>query len=222
MTTTKNRISDQEIIHVAIVEDQSGLRNSLKKSISTAQGLSCLATCANAEHAIRDLPSLKPQVVIMDINLPGMSGVDCVRHLVDLIPGVLIIMLTVYDHTDAIFHSLKSGACGYLKKPVRGSELITAIREVVAGGSPMSAKVARLVVQAFCHQSPSPATTKPENKLSDRERDVLDLILQGYLYKQIADQLQLSVYTVNFHIRNIYGKLQVHSRAEAMAKMRKP
>jgi DNA-binding NarL/FixJ family response regulator len=219
MPKEKRLPADQKVIHVAIVEDQSVLRCSLKRTVSSAPGLECIATCANAEQAIQELPALRPDVVIMDINLPAMSGVECVSHLVEKIPGVLIIMLTVYDHTDAIFDSLKSGACGYLHKPVRGSELITAIREVVAGGSPMSAKVARLVVQAFCRPSPA-VEPKPENNLSERERDVLDLILQGYLYKQIADQLNLSVYTVNFHIRNIYAKLQVHSRAEAMAKMR--
>ena len=157
----------------------------------------------------------------MDINLPGMSGVECVRQLVERVPGVLVVMLTAYDNAEAIFNSLQSGACGYLHKPVRGKELIAAIREVAAGGSPMSARIARMVVQTFSRPAPVPAAAQPQTALTDREQAVLDLVLEGFLYKQIADQLDLSVYTVNFHIRNIYGKLQVHSRAEAVAKLRK-
>jgi DNA-binding NarL/FixJ family response regulator len=157
----------------------------------------------------------------MDINLPGMSGMECVRHLVERVPGVLVVMLTVYDNTEAIFNSLKSGACGYLRKPVRGRELIAAIREVAAGGSPMSASIARMVVQAFSKPAPLPSDTQTMVSLTDREKAVLDLVLEGFPYKLIADQLDLSVYTVNFHIRNIYSKLQVHSRSEAVAKLRK-
>ena len=209
-----------DLIRVALVEDQGGLRESLKKALTGVPGITCVAACANAEQAIDELPDLQPKVVLMDINLPGMSGVECVRHLVERIPGVLVVMLTVFDNNEAIFNSLKSGACGYLHKPVRGRELIAAIREVAAGGSPMSARIARMVVQAF--STPAPASpAEPEASLTDREQAVLDLVLEGYPYKQIADRLDLSVYTVNFHIRNIYGKLQVHSRAEAVAKLRK-
>ena len=157
----------------------------------------------------------------MDINLPGMSGVECVRHIVERIPGVLVVMLTVFDNTEAIFNSLKSGACGYLHKPVRGRELVSAIREVAAGGSPMSARIARMVVQTFSNPPPQRASPHDELSLTEREKAVLDLVLEGYPYKQIADTLDLSVYTVNFHIRNIYGKLQVHSRSEAVAKLRR-
>jgi DNA-binding NarL/FixJ family response regulator len=208
-------------IRVAVVEDQGGLRDSLKKALTGVPGITCVAACANAEQALEELPDLQPQVVLMDINLPGMSGVECVRHLVERVPGVLVVMLTVYDNTEAIFNSLKSGACGYLHKPVRGRELIAAIREVAAGGSPMSARIARMVVQTFSHPKPRPAPAQAEASLTDREQAVLDLVLEGFLYKQIADQLDLSVYTVNFHIRNIYRKLQVHSRSEALAKLRK-
>ena len=210
-----------ELIRVALVEDQGGLRESLKKALAGVPGITCVAACANAEQAIEELPELMPKVVLMDINLPGMSGVECVRHLVERIPGVLVVMLTVFDNNEAIFNSLKSGACGYLHKPVRGKELIAAIREVAAGGSPMSARIARMVVQAFNAPVSRPAAARPEVSLTDREQAVLDLVLEGFPYKQIADQLDLSVYTVNFHIRNIYGKLQVHSRAEAVAKLRK-
>lgn len=208
-------------IRVALVEDQGGLRESLQKALTGVPGITCVASCANAEQAIEELPTVLPHVVLMDINLPGMSGVECVRHLVERIPGVLVVMLTVFDNTEAIFNSLKSGACGYLHKPVRGRELVAAIREVAAGGSPMSARIARMVVQTFSHPTPAPAPAQPEVSLTEREQAVLDLVIEGFLYKQIADRLELSVYTVNFHIRNIYGKLQVHSRSEAVAKLRK-
>jgi DNA-binding NarL/FixJ family response regulator len=205
-------------IRVALVEDQSGLRESLEKTLSSAQGIVLVGAFSDAEQALREIPEKKPQVVIMDINLPGMSGVDCVRNLVERIPDVMIVMLTVFDNSDAIFQSLKNGACGYLHKPIRGRDIIAAIRDVAAGGSPMSARIARMVVQTFS-KSP-PKVQAPTQSLTEREQAVLNLILEGYLYKQIADQLDLSVYTVNFHIRNIYGKLQVHSRAEAVAKLR--
>ena len=208
-------------IRVALVEDQGGLRESLQKALTGVPGITCVASCANAEQAIEELPRVQPHVVLMDINLPGMSGVECVRHIVQAVPGVLVVMLTVFDNTEAIFNSLKSGACGYLHKPVRGRELVAAIREVAAGGSPMSARIARMVVQTFSSPTPSPAAAQTELSLTDREQAVLDLILEGFPYKQIADRLDLSVYTVNFHIRNIYRKLQVHSRAEAVAKLRK-
>lgn len=207
------------IIRVALVEDQSALRKSLENTLSSAQDMLLVGAFADAEQALEKLPQLMPKVVIMDINLPGMSGVECVRHLVERIPGVLIVMLTVFDNSDAIFQSLKSGACGYLHKPIRGRDIIAAIRDVAAGGSPMSARIARMVVQTFSKTPPQ--TPSPTASLTEREQAVLNLILEGYLYKQIADQLELSVYTVNFHIRNIYGKLQVHSRAEAVAKLRK-
>lgn len=208
-------------IRVALVEDQGGLRESLRKALTGVPGITCVACCANGEQAVEELPAIRPDVVLMDINLPGMSGVECVSQLVELVPEVLVVMLTVFDNTEAIFNSLKSGACGYLHKPVRGRELIAAIREVAAGGSPMSARIARMVVQAFSHRAPSPPASQPQGALTDREQAVLDLVLEGFPYKQIADRLELSVYTVNFHIRNIYGKLQVHSRSEAVAKFRK-
>lgn len=208
-------------IRVALVEDQGGLRASLKRVLTDAPGITCVAACANAEQALDELPTLRPQVVLMDINLPGMSGVECVRLLVDRVPGVLVVMLTVYDNVESLFNSLQAGACGYLHKPVRGTDLVAAVREVAAGGSPMSARIARMVVQAFNKPAPAlPAGQLPVG-LTDREQAVLDLLLEGFRYKEIADRLALSVYTVNFHIRNIYGKLQVRSRAEAVAKLRR-
>lgn len=207
-------------IRVALVEDQGGLRASLKRALTDAPGLACVAACGTAEQALEEFPTVRPHVVLMDINLPGISGVECVRHLVDRVPGVLVVMLTVYDNAEAIFASLQAGACGYLHKPVRGPDLVEAIRDVAAGGSPMSARIARMVVQAFKKPERAVPPGVPPVRLTDREQAVLDLLLEGFRYRQIADRLGLSVYTVNFHIRNIYEKLHVRSRAEAVAKLR--
>lgn len=208
-----------EPIRVALVEDQGGLRDSLHEILSTTEGIHCVAACANAEQALADLPALEPRVVFMDINLPGMDGVSCVRDLSKLLPHALFVMLTVYDNTDAVFSSLEAGACGYLQKPVRASELIAAAHDVVAGGSPMSAKIARLVVQAFKKPAPAEAPKATEFELTTREQEVLDLLVKGFLYKEIADQLSVSGHTVHFHIRHIYQKLQVRSRAQAVARV---
>jgi len=207
----------EEEITVALVEDQSGLRESLQEVLNGSDGLRCIAACPNAEQALEEIPKLNPRVVFMDINLPGMDGVACVRQLVAACPDVLAIMLTAYDNTEAIFGSLEAGACGYLHKPIRRKELIEAVKSVVAGGSPMSAKIARMVVQTFQKPEPEEKPPNPEFNLTDREREVLDLLVQGFLYKEIADQIEVSNHTVHFHIRNIYKKLQVRSRAQAVA-----
>lgn len=206
---------------VALVEDQSGLRESLREILDGSDGLTCVAACANAEQAVAELPALKPQVVFMDINLPGMDGVACVRELAEVIPETLFVMLSVFDNTDAVFSSLQAGACGYLHKPVRAAELAAAAREVMAGGSPMSAKIARLVVQAFKKPVPEKPSGDAQFDLTSREREILNLLVEGHLYKEIADQLQVSGHTVHFHIRHIYRKLQVRSRAQAVAKVMK-
>jgi DNA-binding NarL/FixJ family response regulator len=210
-------------ITVAIVEDQSELRESLGEVLGASPAIRVVATCANGEEAVRDLPALKPRVVFMDINLPGMDGVECVRQLVAELPGVLVIMLTVYDNTDAIFRSLEAGACGYLHKPVLGRELVAAAQDVVNGASPMSGKIARLVIQAF--QKPLPATgpaghQPEETELTSREQEVLHYLLDGRLYKEIAQSMGVSTHTVNFHIQNIYKKLHCRSRAQLVARFR--
>ena len=206
-------------IRLALVEDQRGLRDSLHELLSTTEGIDLVAACANAEQALAELPALAPQVVFMDINLPGMDGVTCVRDLSKVLPETLFVMLTVYDNTDAVFNSLEAGACGYLHKPVKASELVAAARDVMAGGSPISAKIARLVVQAFKKPVPAAVPKATEFELTSREQEVLDLLVKGFLYKEIADQLEISGHTVHFHIRHIYQKLQVRSRAQAVAKM---
>ena len=207
------------LIRVALVEDQPGLRESLKEALSHAEGITCVAACANGEEALASLPSLAPEVVFMDINLPGMDGVSCVRELTKLLPGALCVMLTVYDNTEAVFNSLQAGACGYLQKPVKARDLIAAAREVVSGGSPMTAKIARLVVQAFRKPTSPTTLSEKEAELTTREQAVLDQLVAGYSYKEIGEKLQVSDHTVHFHIRNIYKKLQVRSRAQAVAKV---
>ena len=223
-------MSKSAVISVAVVEDQSELRDSLREVLESSPALRFVAACANGEEAVRDLPDLRPQVVFMDINLTGMDGVECVRRLVELMPDVLVVMLTAYDNTDAIFRSLQAGACGYLKKPVTGRELITAAKDVASGASPMSGKIARLVIQAFKKSPPAPPPSaasgglfsQAESDLTAREKEVLQLLLEGQLYKEIAETMGVSSHTVNFHIQKIYHKLHCRSRAQVVAKFLNP
>lgn len=210
-------------VEICIVEDDSGMRDSLREILACTDGLTCTGAFGSAEEALAQLPTLRPQVVLMDINLPGMSGVDCVPRLVGLLPDTHIIMLTVYDDTDVIFQSLASGAVGYLLKPVRRAQLLDAVRDVLRGGAPMSSTIARCVVQAF--RKPLP-TTQPSgegegeiSQLSPREREILELLAQGLLLKEIADHFKVTHPTIQTHIGRIYKKLQVHSRAQAVARL---
>ena len=194
------------------------MRASLEKIIKSDPGMKCLATFPDAESAARELPVLRPCVVLMDINLPGMSGVDCVARLVNDLPDLHVIMLTVYDDTDAIFQSLSAGAGGYLLKPVRSEQLLAAIHEVLAGGAPMSSNIARRVVQTF--KKPAPENHELA-QLSPREREILEMLARGLLQKEIAEQLSVSYWTVQTHIGRIYEKLHVHSRAQAVARLQR-
>ncbi len=170
----------------------------------------------SAEAAIATLPAEKPTVVLMDINLPGLSGIDCVCRLKPLMPETQFVMLTVYEDADHIFNALTAGASGYLLKRTPRAELLAALKDVHAGGSPMSSNIARKVVQSFRGTGPQPSET---NDLSPREREVLELLARGYLYKEIAGSLQISGPTVNTYIRRIYEKLHVRSRSQAVAKL---
>jgi DNA-binding NarL/FixJ family response regulator len=201
-------------IAVSIVEDQAPLRKTLARVLARAEGFDCVSQYESAEAALEGLPRDKPGVVLMDINLPGMNGVECVRQLKSLLPEVLVIMLTVYEDTENIFNALAAGATGYLLKRTPRSELLEAIREVVRGGSPMTAHIARKVVQSFQKAAPE---ASPTDNLSQREQEVLDLLSQGFLYKEIADRLGISYETVHTYIRRIYEKLQVRTRTEAVA-----
>jgi DNA-binding NarL/FixJ family response regulator len=202
-------------ISVSIVEDDPGVRNTLAKLINSSPGYRCVSEHGSAESALEEIPKLKPDVALMDINLPGLSGVECVRRLKPALPGTQVIMLTVYQNTEHIFNALAAGATGYLLKQTPPAELLTAIREVNEGGSPMSSHIARKIVQSF--QQPAPAVRDAET-LSQRESQVLDLLAKGYLYKEIADMMHITYATVHTHIRHIYEKLHVRSRTEAVAK----
>jgi DNA-binding NarL/FixJ family response regulator len=202
-------------ISVSIVEDDAGVRSSLAKLIEGSPGFRCLSQHPTGESALQELPKTNPHVVLMDINLPGVSGVECVRRLKPILPGTQIIMLTVYQNTEHIFNALAAGATGYLLKQTPPAELLAAIRDVHGGGSPMSSHIARKIVQSF--QKPLAAARDTDN-LSPRESEVLDLLAKGYLYKEIADKMGLSYATVHTHIRHIYEKLHVRSRTEAVAR----
>ena len=202
-------------ITVSIVEDQDQLRNTLARVINRADGFECVSTCGSAEAALEELPKKNPNVVLMDINLPGMNGVECARKLKQLAPQIQIVMLTVYEDTDNIFNALAAGASGYLLKRTTTPELLESIREVHRGGSPMTAHIARKVVLSFQKPAASPDGTED---LSPREKEVLDCLSQGFLYKEIAEKLGISYETVHTYIRRIYEKLQVRTRTEAVAK----
>jgi len=205
-------------VTVAIVEDSPGLRRNLETIVERAEGFQCVGSFEDGEQAVAAIPALRPKVVLMDINLPGMNGMQCVERLVRDLPDTHMIMITVYDDTDAIFDSLAAGAGGYLLKPVRSAQLIAAIKEVLAGGAPMSSNIARRVVQTFRKPVPAAAVPNGMPQLSARENDVLELLVKGLLQKEIAHQLGISYWTVQTHIARIYEKLHVHSRAQAVAK----
>ena len=200
---------------ISIVEDNEQLRGTLVKLIDREEGLKCVSNYGDAESALAGLPNDKPNVVLMDINLPGINGVECVRRLKQLLPETLAIMLTAYEDTENIFNALAAGAAGYLLKRAPRAEILDAIRDVCKGGSPMTSHIARLVVQSF--QKTAPSAPVGEN-LSTREQEVLDCLSQGFLYKEIAEKMGISYETVHTYIRRIYEKLQVRTRTEAVAK----
>lgn len=202
-------------ISVSIVEDDSGVRSTLAKLINSSPGYRCVSEHADAESALAEIPKLKPDVALMDINLPGISGVECVRRLKPVLPKTQVIMLTVYQNTEHIFNALAVGATGYLLKQTPPAELLAAIRDVHEGGSPMSSHIARKIVQSF---QQSTSASREMETLSTREAQVLDLLAKGFLYKEIADTMKVSYATVHTHIRHIYEKLHVRSRTEAVAK----
>jgi DNA-binding NarL/FixJ family response regulator len=204
------------MIRVAIIEDDDIIRKQIIDLLAQADGFRCVGGYGNAEDAMDDIPVKTPDVVLMDINLPGASGIECTRELKIKMPGLLIVMLTVYEEASKIFRSLQAGAVGYLLKYTSPDEILKAIKEVVSGGSPMSSQIARKVIQTF-HNEPNNKNSVLE-LLSTREEQILDLLSKGYFYKEIAAELFISVDTVHNHIRKIYEKLHVHSRTEAVVK----
>ena len=204
-----------EALRVSIVEDDPEIREQLSNLISNSSGLTLASQHSEAQNAIDVIPNSGAEVVLMDINLPGMSGIDGARALKQKAPALQIVMLTVYEDSELIFESLKAGASGYLLKRTSGPKLIEALREVRAGGSPMSSQIARKVVQYFNESG----RRSPElEQLTQRERTVLDSLARGQLYKQIADELAMSLDTVRSHLQHIYQKLHVHTRTDAVVK----
>jgi DNA-binding NarL/FixJ family response regulator len=202
-------------INVAIVEDDEEIRANLGHRIGANKSFRLQGSYADAESALADLPKQKPEVVLMDINLPGMDGVECVRQLKAKMPQVQFIMLTVYEDNNRLFKSLRAGASGYLLKRTTPAKLAEGIREAFAGGSPMTPQIARRVVQHF--QLFSESDNQME-RLTPREHDVIEQLARGFRYKEIEDNLHISAGTLHSYIRNIYEKLHVHSRTEAVVR----
>lgn len=207
------------MIKIAIVEDSQTTREGLETIVNLSPEYRCVCACDTAEVALRVLPKHQPDVVLMDIQLPSMSGIECVAQLKKLLPAAQVIMVTVYEDPDRIFRALRAGASGYLLKRATPEQVLGAIRDVQQGGAPMSGEIARKVIAHFQKQE---ATSAEVEKLSAREREVLELVSQGFANKEIADKLGVAVETVRWHLKHIYTKLHVRSRTEAALKFRSP
>ena len=200
---------------VVLVEDKAGVRESWTKLINSLAGFSCVASCSSGEDALRLIPSLAPDIVLMDIFLPRMSGIECTGRLKMLLPKTQIIILTGVEDDELVFMALEAGADGYLLKRTRPDDLRAAMVNVMGGGAPMTSEIARLVVESF---RKSTSTSKPVVRLSAREEEVLILLSKGYSNKEIASQLSIGVETISSHLKHIYKKMHVRSRAEAVAR----
>jgi DNA-binding NarL/FixJ family response regulator len=211
----QNSNPDCALTKVAIVEDNFTLRQYLFELIGGTPGYRCVCACSTAEEALEKIPDQKPDVVLMDINLPGESGIACTVRLREKMPKVQVIMLTVYKDIQIIFQALKAGACGYVLKRADEQEILDAIAEVHAGGAPMTSQVARMVVRSFLEEPSDRLTTE---QLSRREMEILALVSQGRSNKEIGGQLNISFGTVRIHLSHIYEKLHVRCRTEAAAK----
>ena len=203
-------------IRIALIEDEAPYAEALVQYFGLAgSGVECIAVHGNAEAALRHIPADPPAVVLMDINLPGLDGIGCIYQLKEKLPDLLFLILTSYDTHDAVFKALKAGANGYLLKRTPPAEIAASIQQVTEGGAPMSPHIARQVV-GFFHQTPS----QNSSALTSREREVIEQLAQGAMYKEIADQLSITLETVRGHIKKIYDKLHAHSRTEAVRKYR--
>lgn len=217
-------------IRVAIVEDDPEVRDGLAWLFRSSPGFECVAVCRSGEEALRTLPRLGPDVVLLDIHLPGKSGIDCLPLLKTHCPATQVTMLTVFEDDDLIFRSLEAGATGYLLKKTPPAGILDAVRDLHAGGSPMSSQIARKVVNALANRGiprasdapklPPPPPDEAADVLCRREREILDLLARGHRYKEIADELSITIHTVRTFIRRMYEKLHVHSRTEALIKVR--
>jgi DNA-binding NarL/FixJ family response regulator len=202
-------------ISVAVVEDNAEVRRNISRFIDGAPGFRCTCACASAEEALRVIPKSPPDVVLMDIQLPRMSGIACTASLKKALPSVPIMMLTVYEDPDAIFNALKAGASGYLLKRTDPAKVLEAVTELHHGGSPMTGEIARKVIESFHSDKPA---GHPQDRLTAREEEILEQLAKGFVTKEIADKLGISPATVRFHLRHIYDKLHVRSRVEAVIK----
>lgn len=214
-TLDSSKRGETEETTVAIVEDNPGLRRSLTRLLNRANRFRCVGAWADGETALAEAGRIRPKVVLMDINLEGMSGIDCTAQLKLLCPEAQVIMVTVYEDTDSIFRALQAGACGYLLKRATAAEILEAIVEVRQGGAPMTSEIARRVVEAFRRPQPG---AEARAELSSRECEILNLLSQGFSNKEIAAQLDIAYQTVKVHLKHIYEKLHVRSRTEAIVK----
>jgi DNA-binding NarL/FixJ family response regulator len=210
---------ESSVLTVALVEDDPGVRGSLVSILSQAKNIKCVGDYGSGEAAVEGLTRSPAQVVVMDINLPGMNGVECVKQLAVILPETQIVMLTAYKDIDTIYQALASGASGYLLKPVRAKQLIDAVTDVSQGGAPMSSSIARQVVVAFRHK-PEVKEAGEVTDLSEQELQVLKLLSEGYPYKQVSIEMNVTINTIYEYIRRIYRKLHVHSKQEAVAHYR--
>ncbi len=202
-------------IKVGIVEDNAVVRESLAQILNGSPGFRCVCACATAAEALQRLPAAAPAVVLMDINLPGQSGIECVRQIKPRLPAAQIIMLTIEEDAQRVFQSLEAGASGYLVKNLPPAKIIEAILEAHRGGAPMSSQIARMLVQFFHRRGLS---NREAENLTPREEEVLRLVARGYRTKEVAEALVISPQTVETHLRNAFDKLHVRSRAAAVAK----
>jgi len=214
-SATMNIAQTKNMITFSIIEDQPEVRDSIVACLGQVPGLRCVGAYATGEDGLRNIPRENPDVVLMDINLPGMNGIQCVARLKKRLPDLQVLMLTTYEEGDLIFDSLRAGASGYILKNIPQEEMVQAVQQVHAGGAPMSLQIARKVINHF-HQT-KPATAV--DQLSTRELEILRLLAKGHRYKEIADELSINIGTVRTHISNVFEKLHVHSRTEAAMKL---
>ncbi len=205
------------MIKVVVVEDNDAIREGLKILIDGTEGYSCVAAYSACDIMLKNLEKLNPDVMLMDIGLPGMNGIEGIKKAKLIYPDLTILVLTVYEENDLVFDALCAGACGYLVKKTPPSRLLEAIQEAHQGGAPMSANIARKVIDFF-QQKKQLSAQKPQSILTPREKEILSGLVEGNSFKAIADSLFISIETVRFHFRNIYKKLHVHSQSEAVAK----
>jgi DNA-binding NarL/FixJ family response regulator len=210
-----NKCTPCKVATVGIIEDNPGLRRSLVRIISRSPNLKLVGDWSDGESALSALKTLRPQIVLMDINLPGMSGIECTAALKRINPETQVIIVTVYEDTDSIFRALRVGACGYVLKRAYSAEILEAIAEVLQGGAPMTSEIARRLVDAFREPQPE---TPARSELSAREKEILNLVALGFANKEIGGKLSISYLTVRVHLRRIYEKLHVRSRTEALLK----